>query len=256
MSFLATNIKHLRAQKNKSQQNVADDLAITRARYSKYEEGVSEPPLDLLKLIATYFLINIDLLISVDLKKHSVEDLLKLENNRILLPITVDKIGGNLIEFIPQKAKAGYLSSYSDPEFIESLQHISLPFLKTGKFRAFPIEGDSMPPHDNGAFIVGRFVENLNDLKSGRTYVILTIDEGIIYKRFQKNKSNEFMLYSDNPSYKPYSIKRSNIIEVWEYACSISTSDLQNEDLTFESVKSMFKDIKKDIEMLSKKNNR
>lgn len=256
MSLFANNIKYLRAQKNRSQQNVADDLAITRARYSKYEEGASEPPLNLLKLIATYFLVNIDLLVSVDLKKHSIEDLLKLENNRILLPVAVDKTGGNLIELVPQKAKAGYLNSYSDPEFIESLQHISFPFLKNGKFRAFPIEGDSMPPHNDGAIIIGKFIEDLNQIKSGKTYVILTADEGIIYKRVQKNSLDEFILHSDNPSYKQYSVKRSDIVEIWEYACSISTSDLQTEDLTFDSVKSMFRDLKRDISMLSKKNNR
>jgi transcriptional regulator with XRE-family HTH domain len=253
MSFFAGNIKHLRSQKNKSQQNVADELSITRARYSKYEEGVSEPPLNLLKLIAAYFIVSIDLLISVDLKKQSIQELLKLGNNRLLLPITVDNTGEDLIELVPQKARAGYLSSYSDPEFIGSLQHISLPFLKTGKFRAFPIEGDSMPPHSSGTFIVGKFVENLNDLKSGKTYVILTVTEGIIYKRLQKNKLDEFMLYSDNPSFNPYSIKHSDIIEIWEYACSISTSDLQADELSFESVKSMLIDLKKDIKMLRKK---
>jgi hypothetical protein len=61
------------------------------------------------------------------------------------LLITVSQQGRNIIEIIPLKAQAGYLSGYADPEFIESLQHIS-PFA-TEKFRAFPVDGDSMPPH-------------------------------------------------------------------------------------------------------------
>jgi hypothetical protein len=43
-----------------------------------------------------------------------LEDLLKLGDNRILLPIT-DQQGENIIEIIPHKAQAGYLSGYADP---------------------------------------------------------------------------------------------------------------------------------------------
>ena len=32
-------------------------------------------------------------------------------------------------------------------------QQISLPFLGGGKYRGFPVEGDSMPPHQNGDFL-------------------------------------------------------------------------------------------------------
>jgi hypothetical protein len=74
---------------------------------------------------------------SVDVQKIPIEDLLKLGDNRILLPITVDQQGENIIEIIPHKAQAGYLSGYADPEFIESLQHISLPFYETGNFVPF-----------------------------------------------------------------------------------------------------------------------
>lgn len=253
MSFLAGNIRHLRAQKSMSQQKVADELFITRARYSKYEDGVSEPPLDILRLIASYFHISIDLLISTDLQKVPVHDLLKLENNRLLMPIIVDRNGENVIEIISERAKAGYLNSYSDPEFIESMQHISLPFLKNGKFRAFPVEGDSMPPHNEGSFIVGMYVESLKDIRYGKTYVILSRTEGIIYKRIQQSDKEEFILYSDNTFYKPYTIRRSDIIEVWEYKCSIATNEFQPDDLGFESIKSMFLELKKDIKQINDK---
>lgn len=76
-----------------------------------------------------------------------------MEDNRILLPITIHKSGKDYIEILPQKAKAGYLSGYSDPEFIEKLQQMQLPFIRQGKHRAFPIEGDSMPPHREGPLL-------------------------------------------------------------------------------------------------------
>ena len=100
-------------------------------------------------------------MLTADIRKVDVERLMQLEDNRILLPITIDNNGENVIEIIPHKARAGYLSGYSDPEFIEGLQHISLPFLKNGKFRAFPVSGDSMPPHKEGSFIIGRYIESI-----------------------------------------------------------------------------------------------
>ena len=93
MSIFSENIRHLRGKKELSQQKLADNLTITRARLSKYEEGKSEPPLDVLKQISQYFHVSIDILISVNLKKIPLESLLKMEDNRILLPITVDKQG-------------------------------------------------------------------------------------------------------------------------------------------------------------------
>src|SRR5690606_3246856 len=148
------NIKYLRARKNASQREVAEGLQISRDRYAKYEDGKNSPPPEILLMISRYFHISIDLLLSVDLTKVLTGDLLKLGDNRILLPITVDRNGDNYIEIIPHKARAGYLTGYADPEFIENLPQISLPFLGSGKFRAFPIGGDSMPPHDDQAYIV------------------------------------------------------------------------------------------------------
>jgi transcriptional regulator with XRE-family HTH domain len=68
MSIFSNNIRSLRAKRKLSQQNVADDLAISRVRYSKYENGISEPPIELLIKISKYFHVSIDLLLSVDLQ--------------------------------------------------------------------------------------------------------------------------------------------------------------------------------------------
>ncbi|MET1057679.1 MAG: helix-turn-helix transcriptional regulator [Pedobacter sp.] len=73
MSILSENLRYLRAQKKCSQLCVANDLIISRARYAKYEEGKSEPPLDILKLISHYFEVSIDLLISIDLRNVTDE---------------------------------------------------------------------------------------------------------------------------------------------------------------------------------------
>ena len=60
-------MKYLRAKLGLSQKRLADDLGITRTRYSKYEYGMAEPPIELLVKIATYYEVSIDALVSVDL---------------------------------------------------------------------------------------------------------------------------------------------------------------------------------------------
>lgn len=84
MSLLSENLRYLRAQKKCAQQQVANDLIISRGRYSKYEDGKSEPPLDILKRISGYYHVSIDLMVSVDLRQIHVQDLMALEENRIL----------------------------------------------------------------------------------------------------------------------------------------------------------------------------
>lgn len=73
MSILSQNLRYLRAQKKCAQQHIANALIISRGRYAKYEDGKSEPPLDVLQRISSYFLVSIDLLIAVDIRDIPIE---------------------------------------------------------------------------------------------------------------------------------------------------------------------------------------
>ncbi|MBF4473046.1 XRE family transcriptional regulator [Flavobacterium sp. HJJ] len=247
MSLFSDNIRTLRTRHKISQEKLAECLCITRGRYVKYEDGTSEAPYDILKKIAHYYHISIDLLLSVDVRKIDTEDLLKLENNRLVLPIMVDREGENFIEVVTQKVKAGYLNGYADPEYIESLQQISLPFLGLGKHRGFPVEGDSMPPHQDGSIIIGRYVESLGEVLDGKTYIFITKNEGMVYKRLNKNKKNTFVLESDNRLYPSYEVKTSDVLEIWEYECSIGRSDRLPRISEPVSVEKMLLELKRDI---------
>ncbi|MDO8316467.1 MAG: LexA family transcriptional regulator [Flavobacterium sp.] len=250
MSLFSDNIRNLRVQHKISQVKLAESLRITRGRYVKYEDGTSEAPYEILKKIAHYYHISIDLLLSVDVRKIPVDDLLQLENNRLVLPITVDNKGDNFIEVVTQKVKAGYLNGYADPEYIESLQQISLPFLGSGKHRGFPVEGDSMPPHADGSIIVGRYIEKLGDVNDGKTYILITKNEGMVYKRLNKNKKNVLFVESDNNFYPVYEVKVSDILEIWEYVCNIGLTDEKQELTETASVTDMFLELKREIKDL------
>ncbi|MEC3876482.1 XRE family transcriptional regulator [Chryseobacterium salviniae] len=254
MSIFADNIRFLRGKKGLSQQSFANEiLIISRDRYSKYENGRSEPPYEVLIKISKYFNVSIDLLLTVDIRKYPLEDVLKLPDNRIVLPVVVDKLGNNSIEIVPQKASMGYLSGYSDPEYIESLQRISLPFLTNGKYRAFPAKGDSMPPFKDGSFIIGKYIENTEELKPNKSYVFVTLNDGISYKRFKSKNEKSVTVTSDNSFYEPYEIPFGEIVEIWQYASGIFPEDFEPDNFENYNLKEMFLELRGDIRKLEDK---
>lgn len=252
MSILSENIRYLRNQLAHSQQKTADNLLITRGRYAKYEDGASEPPVEILLRMSRYFHISIDLMVSTDLRRLPLKEIMTLTDNRILLPVKVDDAGRNKIEIIPHKVSMGYLNGYSDPEYIKNLQSISLPFLGIGKYRAFPAEGDSMPPHKNGSYIIGCYVEQITDLKKGKTYVFITRNEGITYKRFASVEFDGIKVTADNEIYEPYIIPITDVFEIWQYTCSIATEEFSKNDFASDgqTVIRMFKELKKEVKEL------
>jgi transcriptional regulator with XRE-family HTH domain len=251
---IQANIKHLRVLKKFSQERFAEELNWTRSIVGSYEEGRSEPPIDRLIELSTYFNIPIDILVKNDLRKAKDTSFIEVGNKRVLFPVTVNEDNEDLIEIVPAKASAGYLSGYDDPEYIEQLQKIKLPFLPTGTHRAFPIKGDSMLPVKDGAFVVAKFVEDINDIKSGRTYVILTKDDGLVYKRvyITDTNSNDLLLSSDNKAYQPYLVPKENLLELWEFTCCINTQEYDEKELKLSSIMSMFQELKVELEAIRK----
>lgn len=254
MKNITKNIRHLRHLKGLTQEVFADDLKVTRSRISSYEEGRSTPTIDMLIQLSDYFKIPVDILIKNDLTKSKDTSFIDIGNKRVLFPITVDADNENLIEVVPIKASAGYLSGYDDPEYIEQLQKIKLPFLPSGKHRAFPIKGDSMLPLKEGSYVVGKFVEDRNDISSNRTYILLTLNDGMVYKRVFNNikESNNLLLVSDNTLYKPYEIPIDEVLELWEFTCSINTQEYDQEELKISSIITMFNTLGVELKSLEK----
>jgi transcriptional regulator with XRE-family HTH domain len=253
MNKLAKNIRVLRDLKKMSQEQLAEELGITRGRLGAYEEGRNEPPLEILISISSYFHISIDAIVRGDLSQTDPEALMKIGKNRILFPIQVDRDNNDLIEVVPVKASAGYLAGYSDPSFIQDLPVMNLPFKIVGKHRAFGIKGDSMPPLREGATVIGRYVESLDEIRDGQTYIVLTRNDGLVYKRLyrEKKRSNDiFSFHSDNPSYQPYTIPTEEILEVWSFVCSINMGEFKPQDVNIDNMIRFLQSFR--VEMASK----
>ncbi len=255
MSRISQNIKYLRQLKGLSQEQLAEELHVTRSRIGGYEEARNEPPIDLLIRLSEFFHIAIDALIKGDLRKTNLEGLMKIGKNRILFPILMDSEGNDMVELVPMKASAGYLKGYADPDYMERLPKMQLPFLPTGKHRAFPIKGDSMPPIREGSFVIAKYLERLEDIKNGHTYIVVTKDDGLSYKRLLNlnKKEGTIECHSDNKMYAPYKVNLNDILEVWEYTCSLNMSEYDQSELNLDSIMNMLRSLHVEIEHIKKK---
>jgi hypothetical protein len=82
-------------------------------------------------------------------------------------------------------------------------------------------------------------VESLSEIKDGQTYIVLTKDDGVVYKRIyhEKKKSNDtFEFHSDNTTYSPYTVKAGNILEVWSFVCSLNIGEFKPQDLNIDNM--------------------
>ena len=247
--YFSTNIRMLRNRKNRTQEIVASELGYSRSTLNSYENGsVVNPTLEALVNFSMYFKISIDTLVKVDMCKLSELQLRELElghdayargTKLRVLATTVDSRNRENIELVPVKAKAGYTAGYHDPEFIRTLPTFQLPFLSIDKkFRTFQISGDSMLPIPDKAYVTAEYIENWTDIKDGFAHIVVTADDGIVFKVVYNHIHNKkkLLLKSLNPVYKPYEVNVGDVKEVWKFINYISSelpeNDLQNSKLT------------------------
>ena len=247
------NIRFLRKKKGWTQEKFSKKIGIKRSLVGAYEEGRTDPRLSNLLKMCEVFSISLDNILKKDVSTLPEGQYLKNEDQNVkVLSITVDKIGKENIELINQKASAGYLNSYSDFEFIENLPKFQLPFLNfSGTHRAFEIKGDSMLPLTSGSIVIGKFIEDLSFVKDGKTYVLLTKEDGIIYKRVQV-LDNTIKLISDNKEYDPYAISSYDILEIWEGIAFFSL-DFPNPNNEYSSIKNHINNLYSNLDDLKKK---
>jgi transcriptional regulator with XRE-family HTH domain len=262
--FLSTNLKLLRKRKGLTQDDLAAVFAVKRPTLNNYENQVAMPPIDMLIRLSDYFKISIDSLIRVDLTSLSQFQLRELEGGNDVfirggklrvLASTVGPDNEENIELVPEKAKAGYLTGFSDPEYIESLPLFRLPFLdKSRKYRTFQINGDSMWPIPHGAWVTGEFVRDWNSLKDGDACIILTLDDGISFKVIHNRIKDDGLLHciSLNPLYQTYQLPVSDVREIWRFMHYISP-DLPTERVEMDHLVRTLSEIRKDVGEIKEK---
>jgi transcriptional regulator with XRE-family HTH domain len=244
MSDFGERLFDLRRKKGLNQDELAVLIGVSRATISDYERNRSEPNLDTLRRISDFFKVSIDSILG---STHLINDSEVNEKqvkstpnstpnntpNRLNEPfveygkrmpkvVTVDSQGNENISFVPVRARAGYLSGYGDPEYVQSLATYSLPGIQNGTYRMFEVEGHSMVTtfHESD-LIVGRFVENMAELRSDRVHVVVTKRDGVVVKRVINRLQSDgvLILNSDNQrhagDYPPIVVRAEEVLEIW-----------------------------------------
>lgn len=235
MNTFGNNIKFLRKRQKRTQDDIAFILEMKRSTLSGYENGVAQPSVNALIRFSMYFKVAIDTLVKVDLTTLSESQLSQIERGydtyikgsdiRVLIS-TIDQYNNENIELVSEKAKAGYKSGFSDPDYIRVLPTFQLPFLsREKKYRTFQISGDSMLPIPDESFVTGEFVLDWNTIRDGYPYIILTREDGIVFKIIENKikADKKLILHSLNSLYDPYDLDIMEVKEVWKFVHYISS---------------------------------
>ncbi len=260
MDNIGKNLKYLRKSKGITQDELAKNIGVNRAMIGSYEENRAVPKLSVLKDIANFFGITIDNLAKLKLWEeqdiNKLNDLIKGDNLRVVNTI-VDKDDRELITTVPIQASAGYTKGYADAEYIKELPHFSLPLVELSKertYRVFQIKGDSMEPIKSGSYIICEYLANWENIKDGQAYILISKDEGIVYKRLYNKieESQEILLKSDNTEYQSYTLKVEEVHEIWKALGYISFQLPDEQNIDVNSLHSMILDLKSEINNLKK----
>lgn len=268
MEVINENMRYIRKQLGHTQQEFADLLNIKRSSLGAYEEGRAKPNYDVLLNIAAQCGLTVDRLMTEKLSE-TIGKVFSPNNSAVLgdtsaasrpsspdirvLAQTTNHANEPNVELVSAKARAreSYLGGYGDPEYLDTLQKIHIPFLekKGVTYRAFEIEGDSMLPLPSGAIVIGEYVEDFNDIKNGMTYIVVSYNDGIVYKRLYNNlrASGTLALHSDNPLYPPYTMPAEGIAEVWQAKSYISREMPTPGEVSLERLYSMVLELQQEV---------
>ena len=262
MNFIGQNIKYLRKVKGITQEQLSGKLGLNRSMIGAYEENRAEPKMQTILNLCHYFEVDINSLILSNLSKtDSSKKNIDIEGKQLrILPILINKEENNeLISVVPVKASAGYMNGYGDVDFIESLQKFTLPVPEISPnktYRVFQISGDSMLPVKPGSYIICEYVHDWYDIRNDQCYILITRDDGIVYKRVINNlKDAHLLLKSDNKEYQPYKITPDKIMEVWKALGYITFSlpDAEENYLNKNHFEEIIQGLKNDVHEIKRK---
>jgi DNA-binding XRE family transcriptional regulator len=248
MNYVKNNLKFLRKKEALTQEQLATKIAVKRAMIGAYEEGRAEPRLHTLQHLAAYFQ---DLSGSSSIPKADVSGA-----QLRILPVIVDGTDEKeLGTLVPVKASAGYLSGYGDADYIGALPRFSMPFPELPQdrtYRVFQIRGESMLPIKPGAYVITEYLQDWKSIRNDECYVLITKDEGVVYKRVINNLHiGELLLKSDNSQFASYTVPVDRLVEVWR-AVGYTSFELpaagNNQDIS--QLMHMMSDLKNDMSKL------
>lgn len=155
-----------------------------------------------------------------------------------------------LVPLVPMKAIAGYVKSYDQIEFLDTLEKYSLPpgVSPIGAiWQYFEIAGDSMEPtFQSGDVVLASQVpfDDWQHIRNFYVYIILT-EKDLWIKNVYAESKEEWILISENETaYKPFVVKVADIRELWVMRRHIKKELTREKDFDIDKIRKQLKNSK------------
>jgi transcriptional regulator with XRE-family HTH domain len=158
------------------------------------------------------------------------------------------KTVNKLTPLVKANAIKEYLANCQKADYLRSLPTISLPFVNSERSRAFEM-GNDFPLQNS--IVVGNGISDWSEVKDGKFYVLLTAQQGVIYRRVynQVKIKGTLLLSSDNPTIPSFEISIKDVVEIWEVNSFIS-QQLPEPHISLERVKDLVDDLTHELDRL------
>jgi len=219
------NIKEIRQLYNLTQLEMATALGITREMVNKMEKGKRSMSRATSALLQQFIKERQGEQVSHDAVKDV--QFLGVPRRSSGLPYHLHRLEQKnesaqfLVPMVAQKAQAGYVKSYDQVDYLDTLEKHALPPGVNpigAAWSYFEVDGDSMEPTLSATDIILASMvpaEDWSDIKNFSLYVILVNDQ-LLAKRIYRKSGKEWVLISDNEeAYPQITIRVSEVKQLW-----------------------------------------
>lgn len=175
---LATNIRRLLKEKNKTQNELAEYVGVSKTTVSEWIAAKKYPRIEKIQAIAEYF----------DVYRSDItESKVKNQSKAVRIPVLGKVIAGIPIEAI---------------EEIIDYEEITEQMARTGDFFALQVTGDSMEPQMSEGDVV--IVRKQEDLDSGQIGIVLVNGDEATVKKVIKKENGIMLVPFNQDKYEPW----------------------------------------------------
>lgn len=192
---IMNRIQELRKATGKSMRKTAAELNIPYTTYVNYEKCEREPNSEMLIILADYFGVSIDYLISRSDDPTPISVPAPVEN-KLVLPVNVRPVSSVSLPLLGNVACGEPIFAEDNMEtFVDAEEGTKADF-------CLRVKGDSMV---NARIFDGDiiFVRKQDMVDDGEIAVVLVEDEATVKRVYYDRENNVLTLMPENPTYKP-----------------------------------------------------
>lgn len=212
-------LRNARITKGFTQEQMAERLEISHRNYQRYEDGLFPKfrSLNIKKIDDILGTALFPLLYDKQITQEPTENYITKRRNQ--------KNSQNvfMVPLLPVKARAGYIKSFDQTDFLNTLEQYALPpgiNPRGATWRYFEVGGSSMEPTlHSGDIILCSMVpyEDWGQLRNFYIYVIVTETQVLVKRLYAKSKTTWVMISDNEKEYPQELITIVDVRELWVF---------------------------------------